>query len=96
MRDLAAEAIDDIAKALGVPERVLHGAYRTTYAEHYKYLERRDERRREQLRAAISETMVRPLLEKNLPELFWEMAYILSPRGRAMRRRKNPVTIKFD
>jgi hypothetical protein len=88
------DMLEEVCRSLGVPPRVFRGVDHVQdqlLAQFQRLLDWREERMRENLGRAV----VQPMLEKAMPELFFERWIKLSPRGWLMRRREKPVEITW-
>lgn len=94
---MSPEIFDAIAKNLGVPQRVFAGASGDSISSALiEHDQRRIDKLRTFLEANVLQPMIRKHLEKEFPEMFWEPIFLLSPRGRMMVRRKEPIKINWD
>ena len=86
--------MDNLLAQLGIPKRIFEGEPRSTpYWEEYK---KKLEARTLYLREVVVEPIMQTMVEKALPELFWEPLFLCSPRGFARVRREVPVKITWE
>lgn len=94
---MSADFLADISQSLGISKRIFEGGVTQTYAAAMaQSLDARDEKRRKQLREIIGKRIVEPVLEANFPEMYWELMFCISPRGRVMKRRDKPLIPKIE
>lgn len=80
--------IEELAKTLGVPEHVFRGSEPSRQSLSEEWFAR-EETRIARMRKAVSERVMQPMLEHAFPEMFWETAFIMSPRIKLQVRRKD-------
>lgn len=96
------DLLNEIAKHLGIPPQIVadgNMAASAPFYEEYDQRKRADlERWREQWQKSVIEPHLWKMCEQGLPELFWEPVFLLSPRGRMLKRRAEPLplTITWD
>ena len=79
-------------ECLNVPKRILTGEASSSNAVEFV---RRENARIDGLREQMTAKIVTPLLEKNFPELFWELAFMFSHCKVYKRRERPPFEITW-
>ena len=86
---MSSDPIDEICKQLGIPKQVFHGGTQSSLSAEF---ESRANRRLRHLRDLIGPGIIQPLVEKAMPEMFWEPIFLCSPRGIMLQRRTTVIT----
>lgn len=77
---------ESIYEQLGIPKRIFVGEPSSTSA-----VKLYEEVRLKYLRESVGRPMVLKALENVMPEMFWEVAFVMSPGIKVMRRRELPT-----
>lgn len=91
------ETLEVLAAQFGVPERVLRGeADPLLTSTMWKQQADKVEQQVRELVYAVVNPVIDKVVEDHFPEWYWEPMFLCSPRGRLMKRRKEPYKPRIE
>ena len=96
-KTIADIGIETLCEQLGVPHRVFLGGgdFSLQSSQAAEWIQR-EEARIAKLREMMTTKIVTPLIEKQFPELFWELAFTMSPSIKVYKRRERTLEVTWE